>query len=112
MIIFSQTLYKNKQIWTCEVEDNGKHAIIKVTFGQKDGKLQTKETYIDVGKNIGKSNETTYAQQAVLEAQSKVNKQKDKLYIEQGMSDSVVPSTVRPMLAKSYDKDYEKIKFP
>lgn len=111
MKLFSQTLYKNKQIWICEVEDFNNYSVIKVTFGQNGGKLQTKETVISAGKNIGKANQTTHQTQAVLEAQSKVSKQRDKLYTEteNAVIFRVIP---RPMLAQGYDKHAHKIKFP
>lgn len=43
---------------------------IIVTHGQVGGKLQTKETVISTGKNIGKSNETAPEQQALIELES------------------------------------------
>jgi len=109
--LFSQTLYKKDQIWICKVIDCGTYSAIDVTFGKIGGKMQTKRTVIDGGKNIGKSNETTHQQQAVSEAQSKVNKQKDKLYVDDKnmMRSRIIP---RPMLAHTYDKHSHKIKFP
>ena len=110
-IEFTKTLYKQEQIWTCIVIDYGTYAEIEVLFGKKGGKIQKKITRIDVGKNIGKANETTYLQQAVSEAESKINKQKDKLYSEwqHVLHSRILP---RPMLAHTYDKHAHKIKFP
>jgi len=107
------TLYKNKQQWDCEVINHGDSSEIIVSFGQVDGKIQTKSTIIKCGKNIGKSNETTHFEQACAEAESKWNKQKDKLYTEsREKANSVRELTLRPMLAQSYDKHSHKIKFP
>lgn len=52
----------------CDISTDGD--IITVTFGQLDGKMQSKNTQA-FPKNIGKSNETTGEQQAILEAKSK-----------------------------------------
>lgn len=108
---FTTTLYKEEQIWTCNVVDYGTHAEIEVLFGKNGGKIQKKITIITDGKNIGKANETTYLQQAISEAQSKVNKQKDKLYsdVQAVLHFRSIP---RPMLAHTYEKHAHKIKFP
>lgn len=65
---------KTKQ-WTVHTEGPE----IVVTSGYVDGKLQ-EHRVLAVGKNIGKANETTPEQQALLEAQSKWNKKKDEGY--------------------------------
>lgn len=110
---FTTTLYKEEQIWTCNVVDYGTHAEIEVLFGKNGGKIQKKITIITDGKNIGKANETTYLEQAISEAKSKVNKQKDKLYtLSQASTTNPINKPTRPMLAQSYDKHAKKIKFP
>lgn len=107
------TLYKKKQQWDCQVINHGDKSEIIVTFGQTNGKMQTKSTIISVGKNIGKSNETTHYEQACAEAESKWNKQKDKLYTEsKEKANNVRELTLRPMLAQSYNKHSHKIKMP
>ena len=50
-----------------------------ISHGKEGGKMTTKITKVE-GKNRGRSNETTAEQQAILEAESRVNKQKDKGY--------------------------------
>jgi DNA ligase-1 len=115
-----KTLYKKTssgkvQQWSIEVVGS----TIKVTHGQQDGKLQTNTDTITVGKNIGKANETTPAQQAKAEAQAKYEKQKKKGYVETleaayaGKVDkSAIKGGVFPMLAQSYAKHAEKIVYP
>ena len=78
----SDTLYTmdkkgNKREWTTEVRavDDGSYGIRRI-FGQVGGKLQTSEKIITKGKNIGKANETTVRDQAILEAKSLYKKQK------------------------------------
>lgn len=105
------TLYKECQRWDCRVVNLGYYSEIIVEFGQVGGKIQEKITKIYAGKNIGKSNETTHYEQACKEARSKWNKQKDKLYVEDG-EECATATTLRPMLAQSYDKHSHKIKFP
>lgn len=99
-----ETLYsiaKNgtTDMWTIEVRDNAIHT----TYGKVDGKQQQKVELIEAGKNIGRANETTPAQQAILEARSKLNKQLDKGYrytVEQAQAALLENAT--PQLAKDY----------
>ena len=64
-------------IWYVYVDGD---AVI-VHWGLIDGKKQEKITYAK-GKNKGKSNETSDDQQAILEAQSKWQYQRDRGYFE------------------------------
>jgi DNA ligase-1 len=113
------------QQWDIEVDKlpSGKARYI-VRHGQIDGKIQETSTLIEVGKNIGKANETSPYEQACNEAQSQWNKKKDRrAYVK----DLIQPQTFsmqklfRPMLAKSYNnpeegletlKDGKHITFP
>ncbi len=72
-----------------------------------DGKAVTSEVPV-VGKNIGRANETSPAQQAVLELESRVKKQLDKGYVR-NISEAFAPATnslglKKPMLAWPIDK--------
>ena len=67
---FTIKLRKEDQIWNCEVIDN---AIINL-WGKDGGKMQRNYSEVLEGKNIGRSNQTTPAQQAMIEARSKINK--------------------------------------
>lgn len=117
MISFEKTLFKiskNGKVdqWNCKVSRN---AII-TTWGKIDGKSQEKIEVIEQGKNIGKSNETTPHEQALSEAQSKVNSQYDKGYrdtIEMAKEVLTDLRSVKPMLAHDYTlkNNKDKIKW-
>lgn len=80
------------------------------THGQEGGAMQETTVKVTVGKNLGKSNETTPYEQACAEAQSKWTYKKDrKGYAE---NKPVKVAAIRPMLAKSYEKEKKKVKFP
>ncbi len=59
-------------------------------------------------KNIGRSNETTPEQQAILEAEAKWKTKIDEGYFET-LEDCNSIKVVLPMLAKSFDKEVKKI---
>lgn len=104
------------QVWIIEkyvglsLED-GYH----VTFGKLHGKLQSKFTEVKP-VNVGKSNETTLDEQIQNEIQSEINKKLDEGYkytIEEaklGRTDA--NGNIKPMLAQSYEKRKNKIKWP
>jgi DNA ligase-1 len=77
-------------------------------WGQLNGKQQVKST-VAKPKNVGRSNETSAEEQAILEAKAVWAKK-----IKVGYSTSVAaPVTVLlPMKVNSYDKYRKKIKFP
>jgi DNA ligase-1 len=76
-------------------------ADIIVSHGIVGGKITEKRTTAK-GKNIGKSNETTPEQQAILEAQSKWNKQVDREDYHWDIDKAGLQ--LRPMLALDYLK--------
>lgn len=92
--------------WTIHVEGNE----IVVRHGRFNGKMQEKRTTCK-GKNLGKTNETTDEQQALLEADSKYNKQIDKLY-RPTIEEASTVGQVLPMLAKNYLDSGHRIQFP
>jgi len=75
--------------------------------GVKDG-LLVPNTKVCKGKNLGKSNETTPEQQAILEMESKIKEklQEDYFRTEQEAMNSVV---ILPMLAKKFEDEEHKI---
>lgn len=114
----SHTLYKlNKnhtiQVWTI-VPDLIKKGYT-VVFGKLGGKLQEKFTTVHP-VNVGKSNETTIEQQINNEIQSEINSKLDEGYkydIEEaklGRTDA--NGNIKAMLAQSYEKRKNKIKWP
>ena len=105
-----KTLYgKNKdgsfKVWSISVEGNK----ITITHGKENGKMQTKTEEI-AGKNIGRSNETSPEQQALLEAQSRYKKQLDKGYRED--KESLEDIKLLPMLSMDYNKQGHRMPFP
>lgn len=82
---------------------------ITISHGKDGGKIQTKTEKV-VGKNIGRTNETSPEEQAVLEAKSRINKQKDKGYRE--TKEDLKELCILPMLASDYLKQGHRIKFP
>lgn len=91
--------------WTIWTEGNK----ILVEYGKVNGKMQLQVTECS-SKNIGKSNETSPEEQALLEMQSKINKQIDKGYRESIQELSELP--ILPMLAVDFRKMKHKLKFP
>lgn len=107
------TLYKNHGgktgYWTCGAEqaEDGSARLVITYAKTLDGKPVTKYDPV-VGKNIGRSNETSPADQAVLEMESRINKQLDKGYVRT-LEDAAAPATnslglQKPMLAHPIDK--------
>ena len=106
-------------IISVEVLDNG-IVITKTLNGYIDGKKAESNRETTIGKNIGKKNETTPYEQAVLEADKKWRNKKEK----QGYTDSLesikqnsFEEPILPMLAKKYDinstsKKKKDINFP
>ncbi|WOZ57457.1 DNA ligase [Pseudomonas phage vB_PseuGesM_254] len=99
------------KVWNIEVFDRSLGcASIVVGHGSEGGKITNKVTNIREGKNIGRANETTPYQQAVSEAEGKINKQKDKGYRENKADLSAIP--MLPMLAHDYRKQGHRIVYP
>ncbi len=117
-MIFEETLYGQTKnggtyVWNIKVEDDNTLGLIIITRGQLDGKMTSTSKIISKGKNIGKINETTPLQQAVLEAESKRNQKLDDGYaytIEE--SRAKFQNLLKPMLADVYDRHWKKIKYP
>ena len=127
--------------WSVEVlEVDADHYIVRSQHGIRDGKLVTHDTDVTEGKNIGRSNETTPRQQALLEAERDWTKKAKQGYapetpqpkkklirVEQLTKKDVdVVATLatatattnseskllKPMLALELDLDKPNIKFP
>ncbi len=100
--------------WSVLVEFVAKDcSVIEIKHGFLDGKKQVSAKYIKSGKNIGKSNETTPYEQAVLEAKSALSKKIDEGYARK-IEDipKVSEGLFLPMLAHSFDKHSKKINYP
>ena len=112
--LYKKTSTGKIQEWEISTEDN---KIITVQ-GQQNGKKQEYKEFIKEGKNIGRSNETTPAQQAQAEAQSRWDKKHNKDYhltIEECNTTVKIANRggYLPMLAQSYKKHAERhLKYP
>jgi ATP-dependent DNA ligase len=106
------------QVWKIETID----AKIRVSYGYEGGAVTVNEKVIEKGKNLGKKNATTAAEQAALEAKSTWDKKKTGGYAE-SLDDAHVPGvadaaavaahvTILPMLAHDFHKRGKDIKFP
>jgi len=106
------------QVWNIETIG----AIIRVSYGYEDGAVTVKEKTIESGKNLGKKNATTPAEQAAAEAKSAWDKKKTGGYAE-SLDDAHVPGVadaaavaaheaILPMLAHDFHKRGKDIKFP
>ncbi len=110
-----QTLYKlstkNKLTqWLVSTQGN----IVTCEYGQVDGKLQVTTDKIK-GKNLGKSNETTDEQQAIIKAQQLFDKKVKKGYVlskEDALSKTNDLEGIEPMLAFTREKKEKYVNFP
>lgn len=105
------TLYKQgktKTIWIWSIFTI--HHFIIIKHGQLDGTIQISKKEIIEGKNIGKKNETSSADQAIKEALSLWKKQKRKNYFE--TIEEAKNPPVLPMLAHKFKEKKHKVLYP
>jgi len=99
--------------WSIIVTKNANDSSIIVSHGQFLGKIQVATETIREGKNIGKANETSAYEQAVLEAESKWKSQLDKNYTEMMPSlDAKIELKLLPMLAQKYKERKHHLVWP
>jgi len=103
-----KTLYKKdskgkERIW--KIYTNGAELIQEA--GLLNGKLVRNAKFC-TGKNIGRSNETTPAEQALSELESTWKSKKDEGYFET-LAEVASTEVILPMLAKSYGDEKQKI---
>ncbi len=104
--------------WKIEVvpteDPDSEFAIVRSTYGLLGGKLQVDDTRVVIGKNIGRSNETSPWQQAVADAKSKTERQLKKGYVDDQANLREVgelgSGTKEPMLAEKFDPTGKKKK--
>lgn len=106
-----QTLYQKDSLdrvrsWEIVVINNGDNTEIIVTTGLLDGAKVSNYNTISNGKNIGKSNETTHYEQALLEANSKIELQLKRGYVryleDLRDKDTLGSGVPAPMLANKH----------
>lgn len=83
-VLYQKTKLGKIQQWSIWVNQKGDSGFpeVYVEYGQVGGKMQTTFDVIDSGVNVGKANETSVLQQAKLEMERKITKQKDDGYKE------------------------------
>ena len=109
-----QTLYKlasnGKPVeWTIEVSEG----TFRTHDGYVGGAITTSEWTQCKPKNIGKSNATTAQEQALLEAQAKITKKKEKGYTEnlEAVAAAKQEAWLEPMLAHPIEKKPKAVRF-
>lgn len=113
-VLYKKTATGAIQQWLVSVEDT----TIVTVFGQVGGKLQTTKDSVKSGKNEGRVNGTTAAEQAVKEAVAKWVKQKKAGYCESlkdaesCKTDEIIKGGIVPMTAKVWEDYAEKTSFP
>lgn len=112
--LFKRATTGKIQEWSIWVVDSSIHT----SWGQRDGKQQKSVDVIREGKNIGKRNETTPAQQAEIEAQAQWEAKLKRGYVQSldaakaGEVDAMIEGGISPMLAHRYDQHGHKIQWP
>jgi ATP-dependent DNA ligase len=106
--------------YICDTDSNS-FSKITTSYGIENSKLTISENIISEGKNIGKSNNTSHFEQAVLEATSKWTKKNKSitttilpLLKTDTLNNETVPTynVIFPMLAHDFHKHKNKITFP
>lgn len=105
--IFKRTKTGATQEWTIEVVGNKYRTI----SGQTDGKKIINEWTVVYGKNVGRSNETTDNEQAMLEAIAKRTKKLESGYFE-NIKHINKTQYFEPMLASKWEDSKDKITYP
>lgn len=104
-LLYKKTSTGAIQVWKVRVEDGTMYS----ESGKLDGKMILSEDTIKMGKNIGKVNETTPHEQALLEAESRWTSKLKKGYVEkltdakEDKVDDIIEGGYLPMLAKVYE---------
>jgi DNA ligase-1 len=75
--LYDKTKTGKIKIWNVRVESLWNEVAVVISHGEKGGKQTISSKDITQGKNIGKSNETTITQQAILEAGARWKKKVD-----------------------------------
>lgn len=104
------------KVWEISVQKHSNSPVIMIRHGQLGGKIQESPETIREGKNIGRANETSAYEQALLEAESKWKKQLDKNYTEQKPDVDVGIGKIKlkllPMLAQKYKERAKYLVWP
>jgi len=99
----------NIKVWSAHIKETPNQSVITYTFGRNGGKMQIQHKNIEIGKNIGKSNETTHYTQAIVDVRSKINKKVDKGYTKDKNN---IQIPILPMLAVKFEQRKHNIMYP
>jgi DNA ligase-1 len=108
--LYSKTTNGKIKEWCIGVTGKKELGKIVIRTGLQGGKQTVFEVLIDKGKNIGKKNETSPLQQAINEANTKINKKLDAGFTKE--LNTKTNSLILPMLALKYQEAGHRIKFP
>ncbi len=100
------------KVWSGRIYSNGVIAKAEIEYGQIDGKKQMTVREYNVGKNIGKKNETSPLEQCIAETKKKWQDKIDKesYSLDQSGEVEIENPKVFPMLAHIYDPSNTKHK--
>jgi DNA ligase-1 len=104
MILFEETLYKTRKDGKYQVMNlvcesfSDQLAEIRITHGIEYGKKQVDVQVVEHGKNVGRANETTPAEQALSETKSRYLRK-----LDEGYTTKKTAPVFLPMLAKVYE---------
>jgi DNA ligase-1 len=113
-MLYKKTSTGADQMWEIRVDGNK----IITLFGQVNGKIQETPPTVCEGKNIGRANETTPEEQALLEAESQWTRKLKKDYVTTlgaavaGASSDLIEGGILPMLAHKFSEHGDKLKYP
>ena len=119
--LFGSDVKGKTKEWNIVVINNGDHSVIEIEYGYVSGKMTKGTKKITHGKNIGKRNQTTHFEQAVLEAQSKWKKKTEQEFSKNNSDkddsgkDGESGKECKvffPMLASDFQKFKHKITYP
>lgn len=109
--LFSKTTSGKITSWEICVKQDNDHTYVCVYTGQVGGKIVEYKRIIESGKNIGKKNETTILEQAILEATSMWKQKKDKNGYRENIDNIDEAKVLMPMCAEYFDKRSKHIDF-
>jgi hypothetical protein len=89
-ILYGLEKNKKTKVWEASIllHESSKKSVSMIKFGQLDGKIQTVLREYEVGKNIGKKNETTHLEQCIIETEKKWKDKKEKEGYKEDIKDN------------------------
>lgn len=108
IMLFKRNSDGSVQEWTYEVDGNRYRTI----YGRLGGQNIIAEWTVCEGKNLGKKNETTPEEQALIEAKALYEKKVRREGYWRNINDIDKITFIEPMLGKPYDDHKRKVTFP